>query len=105
RRPSFIVTLASLFIFRGLTIGITRLVTGRTQLGGIDADAAPRVKGLLASEIGQFSISIVWWLALAALATWVLLRTRVGNWIFGAGGAPDASRHTRVPVNPRQIAT
>ena len=103
RLPSFIVTLASLFIFRGLTIGITRLVTGRTQLGGIDVDAAPVVKGLFASEIGQFSISIVWWLALAALATWVLLRTRVGNWIFGAGGAPDASRNLGVPVNRLKI--
>src|SRR6266545_2727829 len=103
RLPSFIVTLASLFIFRGLTIGITRLVTGRTQLGGIDVDAAPVVKGLFASEIGQFSISIVWWLALAGLATWVLLRTRVGNWIFGAGGAPDASRNLGVPVNRLKI--
>ena len=103
RLPSFIVTLASLFIFRGLTIGITRLVTGRTQVGGIDADAAPVVKALFASEIGQFSIAIVWWLALAALATWVLLRTRVGNWIFGSGGAPDASRNLGVPVDRLKI--
>ena len=103
RLPSFIVTLASLFIFRGLTIGITRLVTGRTQVGGIDVDAAPVVKALFASEIGGFSISIVWWLALAALATWVLLRTRVGNWIFGSGGAPDASRNLGVPVDRLKI--
>ena len=32
RLPSFIVTLASLFILRGLSIGITRAVTGRTQI-------------------------------------------------------------------------
>jgi simple sugar transport system permease protein len=102
RLPSFIVTLASLFIFRGLTIGITRLVTGRTQLGGIDTDA-PVVSWLFGGEIGRFSVSIVWWLALAALATWVLLRTRVGNWIFGAGGAPDASRNLGVPVNRLKI--
>ncbi|HEX2373979.1 MAG TPA: ABC transporter permease [Actinomycetota bacterium] len=101
--PSFIVTLASLFIFRGLTIGITRLVTGRTQIGGIDVDEAPLVKTLFTSQIGPFSISIVWWLALAALATWVLLRTRVGNWIFGAGGAPDASRNLGVPVDRLKI--
>jgi simple sugar transport system permease protein len=101
--PSFIVTLASLFIFRGLTIGITRLVTGRTQLGGIDVNEAPVVKTLFSGQIGQFSISIVWWLALAALATWVLLRTSVGNWIFGAGGAPDASRNLGVPVDRLKI--
>ncbi|MEE8124146.1 MAG: ABC transporter permease, partial [Alphaproteobacteria bacterium] len=33
--PSFIVTLAALFILRGLTIGITRLITGRTQVSGL----------------------------------------------------------------------
>ncbi|HEV8373073.1 MAG TPA: ABC transporter permease, partial [Actinomycetota bacterium] len=100
--PSFIVTLASLFIFRGLTIGVTRLVTGRTQVGGVDTDA-PVVSWLFGGEIGRFPISIVWWLALAALATWVLLRTRVGNWIFGAGGAPEASRNLGVPVDRLKI--
>ena len=33
--PSFIVTLAGLFILRGLTIGITRGITGRTQISGL----------------------------------------------------------------------
>src|SRR5687768_5362313 len=35
RLPSFIVTLGTLFILRGLTIGITRAITGRTQVGGL----------------------------------------------------------------------
>src|SRR4029450_601421 len=33
--PSFIVTLGGLFILRGLTIGITRDMTGRTQIPGM----------------------------------------------------------------------
>src|SRR5262245_33421950 len=33
--PSFIVTLASLFIIRGITVGMTRIITGRTQVGGL----------------------------------------------------------------------
>src|SRR5690348_9657265 len=33
--PSFIVTLASLFILRGVTIAVTRILTGRTQIGGL----------------------------------------------------------------------
>ena len=37
--PSFIITLGTLFIFRGLTIAITRARTNRTQLG--DLDEAP----------------------------------------------------------------
>ena len=30
--PSFIVTLAALFILRGLTLAVTRGITGRTQI-------------------------------------------------------------------------
>ncbi len=103
RLPSFIVTLASLFIFRGVTIGVTRQLTGRTQLGGLDTSKIGFVEPLFSGHIGSFSVSIIWWLAIAALATWVLLRTRVGNWIFGAGGAPDASRNLGVPVNRLKI--
>ena len=33
--PSFIVTLAGLFILRGATIGFTRWITGRTQVSGL----------------------------------------------------------------------
>ncbi len=98
--PSFIVTLGTLFIVRGLTIAVTRLLTGRTQLGGLDEVAgyglAQAVFG--SNPIGPFRVSIIWWVGLALLATWVLLRTRWGNWIFGAGGAPDAARNVGVPV-------
>ena len=34
--PSFIITLATLFILRGGTIGFTRPVTDRTQVGKIN---------------------------------------------------------------------
>ena len=34
--PSFIITLGTLFIFRGLTIAVTRALTNRTQLSGLD---------------------------------------------------------------------
>ena len=47
----------------------------------------------------EFSIAIVWWLAVAALATWVLLRTPFGNWIFGVGGNQQAARNVGVPVS------
>jgi simple sugar transport system permease protein len=106
--PSFIVTLGSLFIIRGATIGVTRMITGRTQLGGLqEAPGYPAVEAIFATDFmiggARFPVSIVWWLALAALATWVLLRTRFGNWIFGVGGDPNASRNVGVPVNRVKI--
>ena len=105
RLPSFIVTLATLFILRGLTIAVPRMLTRRTQLGGLDEvrgyDSASLLFG---SDIGGgMRVAIVWWLALAAVATWVLVRTRAGNWIFGVGGGPDAARRVGVPVDRVKI--
>ena len=106
--PSFIVTLATLFIFRGATIGLTRLLTGRTQLGGLnEASGYDPAQTLFAGDIPiagvGFPVSILWWLTLAALATWLLLRTPFGNWIFGAGGDARAARNTGVPVERVKI--
>ena len=102
--PSFIVTLGTLLIFRGITIGITRQVTGRTVVSGLDdVPGYAGVRRLFASDVSLagvgFSISIFWWLGVAALATWVLLRTSFGNWIFGVGGNLQAARNVGVPVS------
>jgi simple sugar transport system permease protein len=100
--PSFIVTLGSLFIIRGATIGFTRLITGRTQVSGIEAEGS-LLASLFAGEVAGFSVSIFWWLGLAALGTWILLRTTFGNWIFGTGGDPIAARNVGVPVKRVKI--
>lgn len=97
--PSFIVTLGMLFALRGLTIGFSRLLTGRTQLGLSGAVSDSPLKPLFAGSVGNFSVSIIWWLVLALVGTYVLQRTVFGNWIFGAGGDPDAARNVGVPVN------
>ncbi|WP_224248741.1 ABC transporter permease [Hyalangium gracile] len=102
--PSFIVTLGSLFMLSGFTIGMTRLITGRTQVGGLHETLHyESARAIFASRIGGYSVSVLWWVAITALATWVLLRTRFGNWIFGAGGAPDAARNLGVPVRRVKI--
>ncbi len=104
--PSFIVTLGTLFIVRGLTIGITRVATGRTQLGGLDEVAGYELARVLfgSNPMGQFRVSILWWVGFAALATWLLLRTRYGNWIFGVGGSVDAALNVGVPVQRVKIS-
>ena len=105
--PSFIVTLGSLFILRGATIGLTRFVTGRTQVGGLDEfTRSDPFSQLFTAFVGipqgtataQFKVAIVWWIGLALLATFILLRTPFGNWIFGAGGSAVAARNVGVPV-------
>ena len=56
-------------------------------------------------KIGQvnFSIAIVYWIIFALIATWVLLRTRVGNWIFAVGGQGDSARAVGIPVKKVKI--
>ncbi len=106
--PSFIVTLGTLFIIRGATLGITRAITGRTQVGGLnDVAGYDGAYRLFSSrfEIGgtPFPVSILWWIGIAAIATWILLRTSFGNWIFGTGGNLDAARNVGVPVGQVKI--
>ena len=106
--PSFIVTLGMLFLIRGVTIGITRLVTGRTQVGGLREliEGDPFV-WLFAGDIqilgAGFSMSIVWWVGLTILAAYVLFRTTFGNWITGTGGNATAARNVGVPVRRVKI--
>ena len=46
----------------------------------------------------QFRISILWFLGVAAVATWVLGSTRFGGWTFAVGGNKAASRQVGVPA-------
>lgn len=107
--PSFIITLGTLLAIRGVTIGITRQITGRTVVSGLDdVPGYAAIRTLFASDIAiagaAFSVAILWWLGLAAVATWVLLRTPFGNWIFGVGGNLQAARNVGVPVGFVKIA-
>jgi simple sugar transport system permease protein len=96
--PSFIVTLGMLFALSGATIGLSRVLTDRTQIS-LDPDATEGfLNSLFAGDIGGFAASILWWMGLAVLATYVLQKTVFGNWVFGAGGDKNAARNVGVPV-------
>jgi simple sugar transport system permease protein len=100
--PSFIVTLATLFALRGASIGFTRLITGRTQVSGVSAEGS-FLGPIFTGEVFGLPVSVLWWLGLGAVGTWVLLRTTFGNWIFGTGGDAVAARNVGVPVNRVKI--
>ena len=108
RLPSFIITLATLFIFRGSTIGITRLITGRTQVGGLsEVPGFASAKAIFASDLvignAKFAVSIFWWLLLIVVGDFLLRQTQFGNWIFGVGGSQVAARQVGVPVRRVKI--
>lgn len=130
--PSFIVTLAFLFILRGFTIFLPQVIERRTIIGGIDDAAvgdwlAPFFGGKILQPvftwlgdngvIATFSrgtragepvvngvpMLIVWAIVLVIVGHIILTRTRFGNWIFAAGGDAQAARYVGVPVNRVKI--
>ncbi len=101
--PSFIVTLGMLFALRGATIGFSRLLTDRTQISMYPGDLETFWHSLFAGKVGSFAASILWWIALAAIATYVLQKTVFGNWVFGTGGDKNAARNVGVPVSRVKI--
>lgn len=94
--PSFIVTLASNFILAGTSLGVSRLISGSSNVSFRDAGWA---EPIFSSKWNFFNISIIWWLLATLLAAWVLRQTRLGNWILATGGNADAARRAGVPVN------
>jgi simple sugar transport system permease protein len=107
--PSFLVTLGTFLILQGVNLAVTKLVTGNVATDDIsDMDGFDQAHKVFASsfDIGgvQVKITVFWWLLFAGFATWVLLRTKYGNWIFAVGGNKDSARAVGVPVTFTKIS-
>lgn len=105
--PSFIITLGTFLMLTGLNLGLTKLISGTVSTRSIGD-----MEGFASAQVlfGEFTVAgttvkatVVWWVVLIALATWILLRTRFGNWIFAVGGGADAARAVGVPVERTKI--
>ena len=122
--PSFIVTLAFLFILRGLSlVGLKWATDGSTQLRGVrDATENDWLAPIFSGDAfgGMFTslanagmidtfkngtpkvtgipVEIIWFIIIALLATYVLQKTPFGNWIFASGGDANAASNSGVPV-------
>ncbi|MEU2879208.1 MULTISPECIES: ABC transporter permease [unclassified Streptomyces] len=101
--PSFIITLGTFLMLTGMNLGFTKLIDGTVSTKTIgDMEGFPAAHAVFASTIGiggvDFKVTILWWLGLVLIASWILLRTRTGNWIFAVGGNQEAARAVGVPV-------
>jgi simple sugar transport system permease protein len=113
RLPSFIVTLATFFILRGISVGgVLRVNNGSTQvtLSNPNAPGMASVHKIFGSSFASsaalpsgYQTSILWFIGVTAVATWVLSRTTFGNWVFASGGDASAARNVGVPVNRTKI--
>jgi len=126
--PSFIVTLASLFILRGLTVAISRMLTNQTLVGGVtEASEGDWLASLFGGEaftglflyladlgiIEKFAdgtpvvtgikMLLVWWIGLTIIGIVILRLTKYGNWIYATGGDEQASKNMGVPTDKVKI--
>jgi simple sugar transport system permease protein len=106
--PSFLITLGSFFMLGGINLGVTKLVTGTVATQNVaDMDGFASAGAVFASEFSvggvAIRVTVLWWIFFVALATWILLRTRLGNWIFAVGGNAASARAVGVPVDKVKI--
>jgi len=130
--PSFIITLGTLYILRGLTIWLAISTTRQTIIGGVDETAkgdflAPIFGGTVlqgffrwladigiiatyerGNRVGEplvegIPMLVIWAIGLIIFGHFLLTRTRFGNWIFASGGNAQAARYVGVPVDRVKI--
>ena len=102
--PSFIITLGSLFMVRGATIAVSKIVTGRTQLGGLEESRGYNIMSSLFSNSltiseTDFPISILWWVLFGIIGYLLLKHTQIGNWIFATGASKESAKLKGIPVD------
>ncbi len=90
--PSFIITLATSLVYRGI---LTMQTSGFPVVVKFPDAYAQVIAGKL---LFGYRMSLLWFLVVVALATFFLLRTRMGNWAFAIGQNPSAARNLGVPV-------
>jgi Ribose/xylose/arabinose/galactoside ABC-type transport systems, permease components len=109
--PSFLITLSALFMLFGINLGFTKLATNAVSTPSVaNVPGFEVIKAFFAYRLQfggeggpQFSILILWWLVFVAIATYVLLRTRIGNWILASGGNAASARAVGVPTKRVKI--
>jgi simple sugar transport system permease protein len=105
RIPSFLVTLAMMFVLQGVTLVFTKAVSGQTAISGISKSVGGEfTHGLFGGDLYGVPAVVLWWLGVTAVCSYVLQVSRRGNWVYAAGGNPDAAERVGVPIKRVKIA-
>jgi len=113
RLPSFVVTLATLFGLQGVTLGLSRKLTGTTSVAlpgcvppagttQCEPDIFKHIFGTFVG--GKFSVAIFWWIGVILIVVWVLHVSPWGNWILAVGGDEVGARASGIPTQRVKIA-
>jgi len=102
--PSFIITLATMFVLSGVALAETSALTGSIQITGIQTELeGDLLLPLFNGRLLGIPASVYWWLGLTVIAALVLDRARAGNWIYASGGNQEAAIKSGVPVDRVKI--
>ena len=106
--PSFLITLGTLLMLTGINLAVTKLISGQVATPSVNDMAgwasAQKVFSSSFTIAGvSVRITVLWWLLFTAVATWVLFKTKIGNWIFAVGGDQESARAVGVPVTAVKI--
>jgi simple sugar transport system permease protein len=103
--PSFLVTLSTMFILLGCSVGITIALTGTTTVDNVveAVDGEPLLRALTGTVAG-IPTMFFWWIGLTLIAAYFVDRLRVGNWVYASGGHADAAFRAGVAVHRVKLA-
>src|SRR5215217_4038981 len=106
--PSFLITLSTFLMITGINLAVTKLISGQVATPSVSDmqgwDSAQKLFSSSFSIAGvSVRITVLWWLLFTAVATYVLFKTKIGNWIFAVGGDQESARAVGVPVNMVKI--
>ncbi|MBU8811066.1 ABC transporter permease [Mycolicibacterium goodii] len=106
--PSFLITLSTFFMLAGINLAVTKLLSGQVATPSVsDMEGFDSGRTVFASVIKvgpvDVRITVLWWILFTVIATYVLFKTRIGNWIFAVGGNQDSARAVGVPVTKVKI--
>ncbi len=97
RIPAFIVTLATSNILNGLA----QTVTNQKTINLLDNKL---INWIGTGKILGIPFPIIFFLAIVALAWWVLKYTRFGRYVYATGGNPTATRYSGIDTRKIQIS-
>jgi simple sugar transport system permease protein len=106
--PSFLITLSTFLMLTGINLAVTKLISGQVATPSVsDMQGFGSAKKVFASSFiiagVPVRITVLWWLLFTAVATYVLFKTKIGNWIFAVGGDQDSALAVGVPVTAVKI--
>lgn len=105
---SFLITLAAFLMLQGLNLALTKFITNQVATPSIsDMEGFASAQVIFAGSVNILGINVkatvFWWVFFVWLASYLLFKTKFGNWIFAVGGDQNAARAVGVPVRRVKI--